>query len=244
VADCCKIGTPLEFMMSINPQKKMPATPREALGPTIWETVIAADKEFTIGRPSETDKMLTHPEVLKDITYNEQMPYWAEIWPSARMLAKFMMKEQFIPNQKTLEIGCGLGLVGVVGLYKGLDVTFSDYDATALEFAADNARANGFENFTILQIDWRNVPDDLSFPLILASDLVYEPGNVDPLVKMIAKVLAPDGLCLMTDQDRIPAQLLRETLDKSGFVYTTQVLKAGLPGGIRYKGTLYSIRKV
>lgn len=232
-----------DFKMSSTPPKKMPATPREALGPTIWETVIAGEKEFTIGRPSETDKMLTHPDVLNDITYNENMPYWAEIWPSARMLAKFLMKEQFTPNQKTLEIGCGLGLVGVVGLHKGLNVTFSDYDATALEFAAENARANGFENFATMQIDWRNVPDDLSFPLILASDLVYEHGNVDPLLKMIAKVLAPDGLCLMTDQDRIPAQLLRETLDKSGFVYTTQVLKAGLPGGIRHKGTLYTIRK-
>ena len=73
----------------------MPATPREALGSTIWETVIAGEKEFTIGRPSETDKMLTHPDVINDITYNENMPYWAEIWPSARMLAKFLMKEQF-----------------------------------------------------------------------------------------------------------------------------------------------------
>lgn len=229
--------------MSSKPIKNMPSTPRDSLGPTIWEKVIAGEKEFTIGRPSDTDKMLNHPEVLNEITYNENMPYWAEIWPSARMLAKFLMRENFEPGVKALEIGCGLGVVGVVALHKGMEVTFSDYDATALEFAAENARANGFEKFNTIQIDWRNVPDGLDYPIILGSDLVYEPGNVEPLVKMISKVMAKDGLCLMTDQDRVPAQLLRETLDASGFVYTTQVLKAGLPGGIKHKGTLHSIRK-
>ncbi len=223
--------------------KNMPRTPKEALGPTIWETVIAGDKEFTIGRPSDTDKILEHPEVLKGIEYDENMPYWAEVWPSSRMLAKYLMKEQFTPGIKTLEIGCGLGLVGIVALHLGLKVTFSDYDATALEFAANNATANGFLDFETLQIDWRDVPEGLSFPLILASDLVYEPRNVEPILAMISKILTPDGLCLMTDQDRIPSQLLRDNIEKYGFSFKTQVVKAGIPRGDRYKGTLYTIRK-
>ena len=59
-----------------------------------------------------------------------------------------------------MEIGCGLGLPGIAALSKGLRVTFSDYDPLALRFAADNARANGFTDFKVLQLDWRHPPAD------------------------------------------------------------------------------------
>ena len=55
-----------------------------------------------------------------------------------------------------LEVGCGLGLPGIVALSLGLHVTFSDYDATALRFAADNARLNGCGDFELLHMDWRS----------------------------------------------------------------------------------------
>ena len=49
-------------------------------------------------------------------------------------------------------------------------------------------------------------------PVILASDLIYELRNVEPLVAFVKKVLVPGGVCLLTDQDRIPSHALRETL--------------------------------
>jgi hypothetical protein len=77
--------------------------------------------------------------------------------------------------------------------------------------------------------------------VVLASDLTYEPGNVLPVVRLVKRVLAPDGVCLLTDQDRLPAELLRQTLAEEGLPYTTQMLRAGEPGGRRLKGTLYRI---
>src|SRR5208337_2231673 len=125
---------------------------------------------------------------------------------------------------------CGLGLPGVVALFKGLRVTFSDYDATALRFAADNARINGFDDFRTLQMDWRFPPADLRVPVLLASDLIYELRNVEPLVNLVKHVLLPDGICLLTDQDRIPSYSLGETLSAEGFEFTTQIARAGEPG--------------
>jgi hypothetical protein len=55
-------------------------------------------------------------------------------------------------------------------------------------------------------------------------------------------VLAPDGLCLLTDQDRVPSHTLREELAVRGLHFSTQIARAGQPGGRRYKGTLYRIR--
>ncbi len=229
--------------MSTQPAPSMrllPETPFAALGPTIREQVLIDGRAFVISRPDETHRLLDHPFVHAAFQADEYMPYWADLWPAARMLAKVIVRETWPPGLEALEIGCGLGLPGIAALSMGLRVTFSDYDATALRFAADNARANGFEEFQVLQMDWR-APPDLQVPLILASDLIYELRNVVPLVALLKQVLAPDGLCLLTDQDRIPSSHLREALTADGLQFTTQSIRAGEPGGRRVKGTLYRI---
>jgi predicted nicotinamide N-methyase len=213
----------------------------EKLGPVVQEKVIVDGRTFVIARPEHSDRLLDHPAVMTAFEADEYMPYWADLWPAARMLAKVLLHEPVAPGTEALEVGCGLGLPGIVALARGLKVTFSDYDACALRFAADNAHLNGFHDFQLLQLDWRNPPAGLRMPLILASDLIYELRNVPPLVAFVKKVLAPGGACLLTDQDRIPAHALRQSLAEHGLAFTTQVLRAGEPGGRRLKGTLYRI---
>jgi predicted nicotinamide N-methyase len=221
----------------------MPETPTDALGPLIRESVIVEDRAFVIVRPSESDRLLDHPSVRSAFAADEYMPYWADLWPAARMLAKAILRDSWLPEQRALEVGCGLGLPGIAALAMGLRVTFSDYDATALRFAADNARANGFAQFDTLQMDWRYPPDHVQFPIILASDLIYEMRNVAPLVALIKQMLEPGGICLVTDQDRVPSHVLRDTLTAEGLRFTTKIMRAGEPGGRRVKGTLYRITR-
>jgi len=220
-----------------------PESVLDQLGPAIHEKVIVENREFTIARPSQSDRLLDLPAVHEAFKQDEYMPYWADLWPAARMLAKAILRENWAAGQETLEIGCGLGLPGIVALSAGLRVTFSDYDPCALRFAADNARLNGFDEFKTLLLDWRHPPAELRVPILFAADLVYEVRNVEPLVRFIRQVLAPDGLCLLTDQDRVPAQALRDSLAGEGLEYTTQLVRAGEPGGRRLKGTLYRIRR-
>lgn len=219
----------------------LPETPWEALGPTVREHVIVEGRTFLIDRPSETDRLLDDPAVRAAFASDEFLPYWADLWPASRMLAKAILREPWPVGLEALEVGCGLGLPGVVALSTGLRVIFSDYDATALRFAAANALANGFHDFRVLQFDWRSPPEDLRVPVVLASDLLYELRNVAPLVALIRRVLLPGGLCLLTDQDRVPAYWLRETLTAERLAFTTQTMKAGEPGGRRVRGTLYRI---
>ena len=212
------------------------------LGHLAREKVFAEDLTILIDRPDRSDKLLDHPEVNEATRADGYMPYWAEIWPAARMLAKVLAKETFEPGTTALELGCGLGLSGIVALARGAEVVFSDYDACALKFAGDNALLNGFDRFRLLQLDWRTPPADLRVPLIIGADLIYQERNLEPVIQCIRTMLLPGGRCLLADQDRVPAAVIQAALSAAGMTFTTQVVKASEPGSKRLKGTLYRIR--
>lgn len=213
----------------------------DALGEVVREKVIVEGKTFLIERPVESDSLLSHDAIKAAFERDEYLPYWADLWPASRMLAKAILREPWKAGTEALEIGCGLGLPGIAALSVGLRVTFSDYDSTALAFAADNARLNDLYDFKLLRMDWRRPPEGLQFPVVLASDLVYEIRNVEPIVALIKRLLAPGGLCLLTDQDRVPSYAMREMLTAQGLTFTSQIARAGEPGGKRVKGSLYRI---
>jgi predicted nicotinamide N-methyase len=218
-----------------------PETVLDKLGPILRETVFVEDRTYFIEHPAEADRLMNLEAVHDAFARDEYMPYWADLWPASRMLAKAILHEPWTPGTEALEVGCGLGLPGIVALSMGLKVIFSDYDACALRFAADNASLNGYDDFRAMQLDWRSPPVGLGVSVLLASDLVYELRNVAPLVAFVKRVLLPGGVCLLTDQDRIPAHALKEILRDEGLPFTTQVMRAGEPGGRRLKGTLYRI---
>lgn len=229
--------------MSAKPTPFLPETPWDAVGAVIREVVRVADRDFRIERPSPSELMLDHPVIMSAIEREEYLPYWADLWPAARMLAKAVLAEPWpSPAPAAIEIGCGLGLPGLAALACGMKVTFTDCDHTALRFANANARLNGFTNFEILPLDWRAPPEGLHAPVLLGSDLTYERRHVEPLATLIAKMLTPGGVCLLTDQDRAPAQFLQEALVATGLTFTTKPMRAGEPGGSRFKGTLYRIQ--
>src|SRR5262249_37754506 len=128
-------------------RRTMPEIPWEALGPLVREKVVVEGHTFVITRPEESDHLIDHPAVRAAFSRDEYLPSWAGVGPAARMLARVILREPWQPGLEALEIGCGLGLPGVAALKAGLRVTFSDYDTTALQFAAENARCNGFTAF-------------------------------------------------------------------------------------------------
>jgi len=221
----------------------LPLTPPDAIPGTVRERVILGPTTLLIDRPENSDDMLDHPAIRAAFERDEYMPYWADLWPSARMLAKAILAETWPAGLTALEVGCGLGLPGIAALTRGLRVIFSDYDATAVRFAASNARLNGFDDFAERPFDWRAPPADLHVDVLLGSDLIYEARNIEPLVALMRETVVPGGLALWTDQDRKPAAELRAALDRAGWPYQTRMLRAGAPGAPRIKGTLYRVRR-
>lgn len=209
------------------------------------QEIAVGKRRFQMLRPTQPHRLLDDPAIIRAFEQDEYLPYWAELWPSSLFLGEVLLAEPgVLSGEQALELGCGLGLAGIVALSRGLRVTFSDYDATALHFAAQNARLNGFQNFDLLRFDWRH-PPSLRFPLIFGADLLYEERNVDPVLNTICNMLLDNGLCLLVDPDRRPAERCRAALDGrrgQGLVWSAKTLRRTL-GQCASEATLYRIRK-
>jgi predicted nicotinamide N-methyase len=220
------------------------ATPPEAVREKVRDTVFIDDYTFRIDRPLDSDRLFDHPWVRSAYAADEYIPYWTTLWPAARILAKAIVREdwsKYAQPLEVLEIGCGLGLAGVACLARGLRVTLSDVDETALSYAAANARLNGFTDFRTLPFDFRSPPRDRRYSVVIGSDLMYEERLVAPLVGLLEAVLAPGGTCLIADPDRTAARTFKWKLEEAGYDVKTEIIRAGEPGGERTKGTLYRI---
>jgi SAM-dependent methyltransferase len=218
-------------------------TPAEALGPSVLDAIDVGTRTFLVERPDAVDRLSDHPVLGGASATEEYKPFWASLWPAARLLADAVLAEPFpATHTRALEIGCGLGLPGLAALARGMHVTFSDYDATALRYAARNARLNAFHDFEVLHMDWRQPPPGLRVPLLLASEPIYAFDLVESLADFIERVLEPDGLFLLTDQERMQAEALRKCLEKRGMTCEWERRQIAVKGEAGVEGILTRIR--
>ncbi len=222
-------------------------TPDDALTDTVEQLVVipfegdSTVRQFRVVLPTSIDALLDHPVTYEAFARDEYMPYWAELWPSALMLGRAIAQQSWSANMQVLEVGCGLGVSGLVALALGMDVVFSDYDIAALDFAARNARLNGFEQFRTLPLDWRCPPEGLLVPLLLAADVIYEARNISPLIRLMSVVLAPGGECWLSDPDRPHKQKFQAALTAQGFEFDAMPMTLERPDQPTVKGTVYRI---
>ncbi len=173
-------------------------------GPVHTVTYWAGGRAIQLVQPVDPDRLLEAPEVAAWNQAEDYMPYWAYLWPGSFLLCDAVVAGQFAPGTRTLELGCGLGLPGLVALSVGLRVEFTDHDRTPLGFVARSIMANGFdpELYSVALLDWRQ-PTPGRFALILGADITYERRLVPLVAGVIAAKLAHDGVALITDPDRV-----------------------------------------
>jgi predicted nicotinamide N-methyase len=211
-------------------------------GPVGTSTVRIGGREVRLVRPLEPDRLLDDPGVVAWNRRDDYMPYWAYLWPGATLLAEAVARETWSPGLSALEIGCGLGLAGLVALGIGIRVRFTDYDEAPLRFVARSARENGFDPsaYSTGRLDWRVPPRDEKYPLILGADVLYERRLVPLVSGLLAAMLDPDGLALITDPNRSSAEGLEDCLQSDGLrseslAVSTSTLEHGAVSGRLYR---------
>jgi predicted nicotinamide N-methyase len=172
---------------------------------------------------------MAHPAVAdalideEDFAWDERLPYWAELWPSAVALARCVSKEDLV-GRHAIELGCGLGLPSVVALARGARVTATDHYQAALDFTRYNARANLGLEPKVRLLDW-HAPETEglgSFGLVLAADVFYEPRNVSALAALFPTLLTSGGEALLADPRRKDAPAFLERMRERGFRWSTE----------------------
>lgn len=128
-------------------------------------------------------------------------PYWGALWPAAIELAKTVGAVAASPPRRTIELGCGLGLVGIAALCAGHRVTFTDSVPQAVTTAAANARRNGYASVAAEVLNWLS-PWEGAFDWVLAADVLYDRDLHLPLLKTVAGILGEGGECWIGDPGR------------------------------------------
>jgi predicted nicotinamide N-methyase len=159
------------------------------------------DRSFRLMVPFRPDSLLDSPEVLSASALDDYMPYWAYVWPAALQIAESVLQHPWPRETRVLELGCGLGLVGIAALAAGSRVSLTDYDVNAITTAKMNAALNGFPDADAFVLDWRS-PPELTYPVIIGCDVTYESRNHAPILDLIDRMLEPDGFCWIADGGR------------------------------------------
>jgi len=167
----------------------------------VEHVVALPGRELALLAPRDRDALLSE----EAFEHEEFLPYWAELWPSAVALARVVARRP-LTGRRVLELGCGLGLPAIAAALGGGRVLATDWSAEAVAMTAGNAARNDAPLETAV-FRWDDPPEALGPPwtLVLASDVLYEPRNVDQLLDLLPRLVDKTGRILIADPGRRPA---------------------------------------
>jgi len=193
--------------------------------------VVVGETELRLWRVADLERHVDRRALLAGDDPPEP-PYWAHLWSGALALA------ERVPAQpgRTIELGCGLGLPGLVAARRGGVVTFVDRVPAALAFVRASAAANGLRDVALLAADATALPLRTRFDLVLAAELLYDRAAFPALARALAGCLVPGGRVLLADAGRIDTRAFYDQLEPAGLRWhadEVELREEGLPLRVR-----------
>jgi predicted nicotinamide N-methyase len=201
--------------------------------------LMVAGREVRIHHPRNADDLIDEQAFVDD----ERLPYWADLWPSARVLAE-RVATMPVDGRRFLELGCGTGLVSVAAAIAGFDVTATDYYDEALRFTALNVLVNTGALIDTRIGDWRRFPHDIGrFELVVASDVLYEQPHAGLIAGVLDRTLTARGSAVIADPGRIAAPQFVDECKERGMPAAMLDRITFEEGNIRQTIDLYEVRR-
>lgn len=166
------------------------------------------------------------------------VPYWSVAWPAGVGLARYLASQD-LRGQSVLEVGCGVGISSLGAAVAGAHVLATDNETPALRLLQMNARRNALSILSAVA-DWRAWPLRVRFPLVIGSDVTYEPAAFSALLEVLSHSLAPRGEVLLTDPGRLSTSAFQQTATSAGWSWQIE----DLPPVGKQPVFLYRLRRV
>ena len=204
---------------------------------TVSRELEVAGRTVRLLMPANADDLISEADFDRD----ERLPYWADLWPSARILADELAIMR-LGGQRVLELGCGLGLVSMGAVLGGAEVTATDYYEDATRFALLNVADATRKRIDARMVNWVELPRDLGrFDVVLASDVLYEHRYASLVANAIAATLVRGGEAIVADPGRIALREFLDECESLGLEHEGDP-RPFVDGEIRQTVTLWKIR--
>jgi predicted nicotinamide N-methyase len=194
----------------------------ERLGPVsdIQFSLPRSGRALRILQPASIDQWLDAVEHDPE----QNLPYWAELWPSGIALAGALLEQRdTLKGKRTLEIGSGLGVTAAAAIAAGARQTVTDCSPTSLLFCRYNTLRNTGRQPRTFQFNWRRPSKALldnagtGFDAILAADILYESRDAAPVMELIDRLIALAGIFWLAEPGRPVALTFLDALQEAGW---------------------------
>lgn len=154
-----------------------------------------------------------------DMGEDERLPYWAEVWPASVLLGRHIARNaDRVRGRNCLDVGCGLGLTGMIAARADANVVGFDYEWPAVRFARHNAELNRVPQPLWTVMDWREpAVRSGAFDFVWAGDVLYEKRFFEPLIRLFRHALAPGGRIWIGEPVRTVSRPVWEEMRGRGF---------------------------
>lgn len=180
----------------------------------------------------------------------QNLPYWAEIWPSGIALAaEISGSPDRFDGVPVLELGSGVGITAAIALAAGAILTTTDYAPESSLMTRLTCRLLTGREPAARQVNWRAPDADLlqedgsPWPIILAADVLYEERDIEPVLDVFERVLAPNGTIWLAEPGRRPSRLAIERAKTRGWRIKTTSCTADWPDP-KDRGVVVNIHEI
>lgn len=129
-------------------------------------------------------------------------PFWAATWRAAQGLDAFLGRIANLDQYPILELGGGSGRAGISAALRGARVCITDASSMALIMCRYNARFVR-DRVHVRKLDWSKLQQFRErFPIVIGSDIVYNPSLYPILEPCMRQVLTEGGVVYLSEPQR------------------------------------------
>lgn len=215
--------------------------PRFRKLPVITQKITIASTTYTVVSLKDAADLLDDPDFARSFTEEDRAPYGLELWPSAIMLAEYIVRMGDGAGRSAIELGCGLGLVSMVASKMNWSVLATDREEYSLQFADYIATRNGVCIDEFDTLNWHEPKLSRKFSRVFAADVLYQKEDHEPILKCLDVFLKPDAVALIADPNRSVADRFASLAESHGYDVEVIATQCQLQPDETKKGRIFKL---